>query len=344
MVRGLLPGLMFTAALAMPSSQALAGFGAKTMRADLPAREVERSLTMAKGWIEFSLGYDHKLGLGQWNDFGLDGQERGITKWDTARWTRQSEWLTLRWGIARRAEFWWKVSFEQAHLKNDALGTNTRDSSFGDPIFGYRFTILQQDAPQRSLVFESWMKFPAGDEGPGTYLGGPLNVSQFVFTTGTTDWYFGLGFKQQLGPIGLTAHAGYEYRFSGLVQYLIEIDNYQFAGRMKPGDRFRADVEVLAQLGPVALIARPELMVRRKTRVGTSSKNVFSNPNLSTVEGSGGIELDIHGEVLIQATRGFDIRLYGSMPVVGEDLMFFPIEDIHRTWGPTFGGAVEVRL
>jgi hypothetical protein len=43
-------------------------------------------------------------------------------------------------------------------------------------------------------------------------------------------------------------------------------------------------------------------------------------------------------------TRGFDIDLGVSVPVVGEDLQFFPIEDIHPTRGVTYSGTLEARF
>ena len=89
------------------SSASAATFGAKTMRKDLPAREVDRTLHLAKGWVEFGLNYDHKIGNGYW---GSDGSRN---RFESAKWTYQTEALTVRYGISPRAELWWLKSIKR---------------------------------------------------------------------------------------------------------------------------------------------------------------------------------------------------------------------------------------
>ena len=47
--------------------------------------------------------------------------------------------------------------------------------------------------------------------------------------------------------------------------------------------------------------------------------------------------------LLVNVTRGVDIRLDVVLPLEGEDLQFFPIADIHPTRGTTYQTAVELR-
>lgn len=323
--------------VASTSSAQAAPFGAKTMRKDLPAREVDRTLNLAKGWVEFGLNYDHKIGNGYW---GSDGSRNTF---ESAKWTYQTEALTVRYGISPRAELWWYAEVHQAHLENESLGTDTRDSAMGDQMVGYRYSLLDQEAPVVSAVLETHLKMPAGKEQAGTYIGGPLNVSGFVFSTGTPDLYMGAAAKMVFGPLGVTARAGYMHRFSGVVAYLIEVENYQFQGRIKPGSEIQASLEVLAQLGPIAVSATPQFEYRFATRQGTSARGLFPSKNLQVVSGSNGTALDIEARIQFQVNRNLDLEVYTVQPVIGEDLQFFPLEDIHPTLGPTFGGTVEVR-
>jgi hypothetical protein len=332
--------LMMAAGLAsvLASSMANAAtFGPKTMQKDLPARDIDRTLHMAKGWVEFALGYDHKVGTGAW---GADGSRNPF---ESAKWTYQTEHLTVRYGLAPRTELWWYAEYHQARLFNEALGTDTRDHGLGDQQVGYRYSIYERSAPGTSIVFETSMKMPSGKEAPGTYIGGPLNVSGFVFTTGTTDLYAGFGAKYTAGPIAFTGRAGYNRRFSGVVNYLIEVEQYQFQGRIKPGDQIMASVDVMAQLGPIALSVTPKMEYRMATKQGTSSGGLFPARRLRKVPQSDGLALDLESRFQFQVNRNLDLEFYTNIPLVGQDLQFFPIEDIHPTLGPTFGGAVEVR-
>ena len=61
------------------------------------------------------------------------------------------------------------------------------------------------------------------------------------------------------------------------------------------------------------------------------------------MSGSNGVALDVEARLQFQVNRNLDLEIYTVQPVMGEDLQFFPLEDIHPTLGPTFGGTVEVR-
>ena len=61
------------------------------------------------------------------------------------------------------------------------------------------------------------------------------------------------------------------------------------------------------------------------------------------VEDSDGWSLDLTPGVVLNLTRGVDVDLAATLPLRGEDLQFFPIEDLEPTRGLTFHGAVELR-
>ena len=322
-----------------------AAFEAKTMRETLSAREVERPLILGKGWVEFGLGMDYKVASGAWDGSGeqLDWSADAGEAFDGARFTYTTQRLGLRYGITRRGELYWTVKSHHISLANDQLGTELSQFGLGDPRFGYKFELFRSLAPVTSVILYGDYKAPAGNESPGNYVGGPTTFSSFIMTTGTPDAEFGLRAKRQVGPIALEGGVGYIQRFSGVVQYVIETELNQFSGRIKPGNVTKADASLLVGLGPVALDAGALLQVRDDTRVGPTAAGLFPAKNLAVVEESGGWSLDATGGFTFNMTRGVDLVGAVTVPVRGEDLMFFPIEDIHPTRGNTYSGTVEFR-
>lgn len=322
------------------TASATVPFGPKSSREVMPAREIERPLDMPRAWSEFTLGHTVKLGTGAWSP---DGE---VEPFENARWTYHTTLIRWRYGLARRSEMAWDVPIHVGNLKNDVLGTNTTSASVGDIRFRYIYQLYESDeAPMTSAVVEAELKGPTGRETPGTYVGGPNQVSNFIFSTGTWDFYLGVAGKKQVGPAAFTGRLGYQRRFSGNTQFVVETTENQFVGRFKPGDRLVGEIEAMGQLGPVALALRPTFMLRGPTKMGVTAKNWF-NPgqDLVAIEDSDGWSLDLNGQLTLNATRGFDVHLQGSFPLRGEDLQLFPLEDIHPTYGPSFGGAVEVRF
>lgn len=314
-------------------------FGPKSSREVMPAREIERPLDLPRGWSEFELSHDVKMATGAW---GSDGS---IDPFEDARWTYHTTNIRWTYGVSRRSDMQWDIPFITGHLRNDKLGTNTTAISLGDIRFRYRYRLYETEAPLTSVIAEGELKGPSGRETPGSYQGGPNQISTFVNSTGTWDAYLGIAAKRQVGPLAFTGRLGYQRRFSGLAGFLVETEQNQFLGRFKPGDRITAEVDVTGQVGPVALSLRPRFRNRASTRVGVTA-DTWYNPgaDLKKVEGSNGNELDLGAQLTLNATRGFDVHLRGNLPLMGEDLQFFPLEDIHPTYGLTLGAAVEVRF
>jgi hypothetical protein len=206
------------------------------------------------------------------------------------------------------------------------------------------FELLRTYAPTTSVVLDFDYKAPPGQESPGSYLGGPYNVSSFVLTTGTADLRGGVRAKRQLNDfLAVSARAGFTWRFSHDVQYVIELNRNQFLGRIRPGAKVDASVEAVAQLGPVALAAAPVFTWRAATRLGVTSPGLTADANLEPVADSDGWSLDLALRSRLTLGRGLDLTPYFVLPLRGEDLQFFPLEEIHPTLGPTFGGVLEVR-
>ncbi|MCB9761923.1 MAG: hypothetical protein H6739_19000 [Alphaproteobacteria bacterium] len=329
--------LLLMLSIAAPTAAHASAWEAKTMRDPLPAREVERPLIIGKGWLEADLGADVKIAKGYWSP---DGEAMDF---ESAQWLYTTERLDIRYGITPRGELYWRMPVHYLQLTNETLGTDTKGWYWGDPRFGWKFEVLRTSAPLTSVITLVELKVPAGNEAPGSYIAGPSTYSRFVTTTGSADLKLGAAAKRQLGPVALTGEAGYIYRFSNLVQYLLETTNNQFLGRIKPGQQVYFDADVLLQLGPVALLGGAGVEWHGATAIGTTSAGLFPDQNLEPVEGSEGWSLSADAGAMFNITRNIDISYNLNVPLRGEDLMFFPIEDIHPTRGLTHSATVELR-
>lgn len=326
------------------STAAQAGFGEKTMRAPMPAHSVDRGLILPRGWFEVELGASQKTSTSSWDSSGQR------VAWDHSKWLYKTENLKMTLGMGHRSNLWFEVPWHQArldHVATAGVGGDSdwsiKDASVGDTRFGWTVVLTDDEESGTTAAFESWYKGPTAAESPGTFIGGPLNVQQFVFTTGTPDMYLGFAAKVRGGPVAATARVGYVRRFSSNVQYLIELDNTQFAGRIQPGDQLRFELNGQAQAGPIELHASVDGLLRGQVRVGTSSGGVAPNRQLYALEGSDGAQMDLAFGAVVNANRAVDLGVDMRLPVMGEDLMFFPIEDLHPTAGTTVGAHVEVR-
>lgn len=320
----------------LPTADA-AGFQIKTMRAPLSAVEVERPLVIGKGWLEVGFGYDHKQADGAWT---ADGE---ALQWAGARWLYTTERIAIRYGISRSAELYWDVPFHYVRLINDDLGTDTDSFGIGEPKFGWKLELFNRSIPTTSVVLDLQYKMPTGQETAGTYVGGPNTVVSFPMSTGQADLAAIARFKQQLGPAAVEASVGYVHRFSGVSQFVVEVSEYQFSGRFKPGSEIRAELSPMVQLGPVAI--HGDAVYRRwfASSFGTTAPGFFIDENLDVVQGSDGWSFDAGGGVIVNATRGVDILASAMVPIRGEDLYFFPLESISPTRGVTVSTSVELR-
>jgi len=330
--------LLLIACLGILGSPAwAAGFQTRTMRDALPTREIERNLVLGKGWLELSLINEIKQADGYWD---ADGKAKDF---ESATWLYSTQKAAVRYGIARRAELFWTVSTHYVHLKNDKLGTDTQQFGIGDPVFGYTHELYRSMAPTTSIAAKVWYKAPAANESPGNHIGGPNTFSSVNMTTGTPDLGGALEAKRQLGPTALRVGVGYVHRIPRVVMYLIETENSQFQARIKPGDLVHYDAEAMLQIGPAVLRSAWRITQRDKTLIGTATDGLFADQNLKPVGDSDGVSVDMTNGVLIQVSNNVDLGFDMSVPLQGEDLQFFPIEDIHPTRGTTYMTALELR-
>lgn len=103
------------------------------------------------------------------------------------------------------------------------------------------------------------------------------------------------------------------------------------------------DLEGLVQVGPVALQGELVYRVREAAAAGTTAEGIDWDANLVPFEGSDGQSLDVGAGLLANVTRGVDVQAGVSFPVMGEDLVFFPLEDLTPTRAVTYGASLELR-
>jgi len=175
-------------------------------------------------------------------------------------------------------------------------------------------------------------------------VGGPNTVSTFAMSSGQSDLAGYLRFKQQVGPLAATVSAGYVHRFSGVSQFVVDTETYQFAGRFKPGSEVRAEGELLAQVvGPLAFYGDATYRRWFEGAIGTTSGGFYADANLDPIAGSDGWSVDAGGGAIVNVTRGVDVAAAVSVPLRGEDLAYFPLEDIAATRGITYSATLEMR-
>ncbi len=342
-MKKLLPALLLGSMV--PDLAAAGGFDTKTMRDPLSAREVERPLILPKGWLQVGLHGEMKQSHSEWGPDGEVVWFDGASDVDgtSTTWLYTTEQIDIHYGVAHRAEIFWKMPFHYVRLTNPSLGTDTSGFYLGDPRFGAAFSLYRSTAPLSSVVTHIEAKVPGGNETPGSYIAGPSTFRAFITSTGTPDLHVSVDGKRQFGIFALKGSAGYVYRFSGIAQYLIETEFNQFNGRIKPGAQVYLDLGGMAQFGPVSLNSSFWLENHGATRIGTTSAGLFPDTDLQPVEGSDGYSYGVDAGATLNATRNVDLVFNGNFPLRGEDLMFFPLEELHPTRGITWTGRLELR-
>lgn len=328
----LLSGLLFS------SSAIAGGFEGKTMRDPFSNRSVERGLVLGKGWFQLGLGSNYKLSTGEWSP---DGEK---DDWAATSWMYTTQHLNIRYGITRNVELSWKVTSHYVALTNSDLGTDISQYGLGDPEMGAKYQILRKTAPMTSVIAYTLYKAPLANEMPGNYVASPNAFSSFVMTTGTPDLTTGVAAKKQFGPAALTVDLAHTHRFSGLASYALETDANQFQVRVKPGNVKKVDVAVEGQGGPVNISAGAIYQHRSTFQIGTTSAGFFPNKNLNDVLDSDGWSLDAKAGLTLNVFQTLDIKGTALIPLRGEDLLFFPLEDVHPTTGNVYSGELIYRF
>lgn len=317
-----------------------AGFQAGNAHAAMATTEVERSLILARGWTEIEVGVGFKSTSGYWAE---DGSKATFTGKDgaAARWLYSTEHLGIRYGITRYAEIYANVPFHYVRLTNPPEGGDASRFGLGDPNLGWKIEWFRKHAPTASVISDLFVRVPVAGGSPGSSLGGTDAEGNLPLSTGTVAIGIELAGKQQFGPLALTGGVGYTHSFAGITEYGLEVAGAAISGEFKPGDEVRLRLAPVIQFGPLAV--GTEIRYVQRAFAAISTANGPAPRALVPLDGSDGWALDLAPELTANVTRGVDLHAAVAIPVRGEDVMYFPLEDLTPTRGLTWSGSVEIR-
>ena len=294
-----------------------AGLGVRTSREPLPSREIEKAVTLPKGWTELDLDLARAGAREAW---GTDGRPIPLP----APWRTTRAAATVRYGLAPRWEVFGTVPLVVAEPDPDG----PVQMGFSTVEVGSRVALTRSEAPFHSVGVAVVGRMPLGFAG-GDLVGG----DRVPLTTGTGDLELQLAARRAWSGIRFELELSAMHRFAGRARWV----NEGTGGRVKPGDRATAGLEVLVQAGPLAFGPAIRSVARAAVRV--------AEPDglLVPVQRSGGGSVDAGGRVLLHLTRGVELEARLHWVLVGEDQDFVRLDELHPARSRTAALAARVR-
>lgn len=207
---------LLCAAIAVSPARA-GGLGAHTSRDALPAREVERTLLVPRGWTLASLSYSAR---------------------DLPEAPGASSVQTLRAEVAHGLLP--RVDVRAALPLHEVRGRfGARRAGIGDGSLACRLALLERDPPLTALAVELGVGTPSGRGG----------AQPVALGSGTPDLSAGLAARRRLGALALSASVGGILRLPGRVAYVPgSVGDH---GVVDPSDELVARLDALLQAGPL---------------------------------------------------------------------------------------------
>ena len=276
---------------------------------DYPTREVERPVTLAKGWASVGLGFTYTYADVYYDD---DGHHReGTYSLEDSQWR-----LVLRYGWTRNLTLGFSLPYHIKDFDNDN-GFSSHDNGLGDGSLWATYQVFHHAAPRMaSVALRLRAEVPTGEESPGSI--GNISIDSLIFGRGTYALALSLIYKQQLGIVALETEAGYNWRIPGTVQFVV--GSFGESGRVDFGDevfgRSEIDLQVTSYVSlNTAVCAR---------YWGTTSQGIRGH--LDDVEGTDGWELHIMPGMKIRVSPHWELDLAARLPVGGENTnALFPL-------------------
>jgi hypothetical protein len=351
---------------ALPASADM--FQHHTGQADIEQRFVERPLVVGKGWVELGLGFDWKHSGSQFLDNDSPTNVGFVPGTNFERFDNNAAFdqrrftLGLRWGFTKGTDVYLRVPMVWNQLRNDnevtiidpagdeqTIGTNISTFALGDVELGVLIQWLRRVDPNgrfnSSLGSHVNIKAPTGLESPGTYIASPGLISVMPTGTGTYNYGFDLEFKQQIAFLAVDVRAGYVWRSSGIVQYLVEDVEHQFLLRLKPGDAVEWGLMLYFQ--PTRFLSvgiGTDMEYRFLAKIGPSARSIAQCKECDPIEGSNGLYMDGVAVISLTPSRHFQVDLRAQYTFGGREAFLFPLEDVSPTRGVTAGGNVMYRF
>jgi hypothetical protein len=332
----------------------------RTQQRAFPLADAERELVVGKSWLVFDLDFSYKfsdthfIGDSLFNLGFTEGthfeQERNDGVWHYRRWA-----IGGRWGFSKNSEIFfsvpviWGAVWNNRMVDEDGNRNPISAVGLGDVHAGVRFQWLRSISDtgpfSNALATDINVRFPTGDESPGSYIGGPNNVATII--TGTGSWGFDLSvrFKQQLAILAIELGLGWEINAVAVVQYLIEDEYNSFNQHIDPGDRAHLDVGFTFQFfDHLAFKLMFDMEYRTPTKWGATKATFPACKDCEELPDSEGFWMDLEGRLIIDVDLHFGLDFYARVPMAGRRNFLWPIEEISPSRGFTGGVDLQVRF
>lgn len=174
--------------------------------------------------------------------------------------------FTENWTLWGNIPFVWSAEdrfYESADLTGGGTWDEARAADFeiGDCTAGVLYQFYRKDDPTLSMGLSLLWKLPTGNEAPGE-----MNMN--ITGTGTTDVELSfLGRWQIMRYISVGWAAGYNIRFPGTVQYLMDNHTGFTNAQVDLGDELYARADAIVGIEYVALQVLAEFRYRFETQV-----------------------------------------------------------------------------
>jgi len=235
------------------------------------------------------------------------------------------------------------------YFVNEPRRTNISTFSLGDVEMGVLVQWLRRQDPKgkfnTALGSHIEIKAPTGLESPGSYISSPGLIDVLPTGTGTYNFGVDLEYKQQIDFMAVDVRAGFVWRTSGIVQYLIEDQEHFFNLRLKPGDGVQWAVMVLFQPTRFLTVGvGTEMEYRFATKIGPSNRSIAQCKECEPIPGSDGLDMDGILQVSLTPSREFQVDIRAEYTLGGRPAYLVPLEDISPARGFTAGAAVMHRF
>jgi hypothetical protein len=331
-----------------------------TRQEAVPIADVQRSLLVGKSWLVFDAEFSWKQSTSHFVDdraFNLGFTEgRNFVKenndavWNYRRWQ-----IGLAWGFTKNSDFWFRVPLLAPSVWNsrmvDADGNRQPIRSFGlgDVHAGVKFQWLRTLSPtskfSNSLVTGLDIRFPTGNESPGSYIGGPANVATILTGTGTWGFDVEARFKQQLAVLAVELGLGYLWNPTGTVMYLLEDQEHQFNQHLDPGDVVHGNLGLTVQFWK-NLALRGDVFVdyRTKSRWGSTVDSFPACKDCAEIPNSNGVWVDAQARLISDFNAHLGIDGFFRYSLGGRRNFLWPLEELSPSRGWTAGMNLAYRF
>ncbi len=352
--------LVLLAPQALPSAQA-SWLQPHTRQEAIPVAEVERALVTGKSWFEVDVDASWKhsdshfvVGDSLFN-LGVDEGTHYVMENNDGTWDYRRFELGLSWGFSRNMDIFMRVPIIWAEVWNNRMveadGSRKPISTvgLGDMQGGFRFQWLRKQSEDgrfsTSLATSLEMRFPTGQESPGSYLGGPNNVPTIITGAGTWGFDIEARIKQQIAILAVEVGLGYLINPTNTVMYLIDDVEDQFNQHLDPGDVVHANLGLTLQFFKhLALRGDFFLDYRTPTQWGSTNAAIPACGDCAQIPGSDGFWADVQATLMADFNVRFGIDAYFRYTLGGRRNFLWPLEDLSPSRGWTAGVKVSYRF